>query len=326
MLTVSGRLLKVQSRNLPAARNFSSGLRAIFMQSTPGPGAGLDLKGGPLAPFGPELQSLRRCASPSGGDSPGVDPATRKIPPDLRAFDAQSRQEEPGGGPPGLRLRSRGGGEAPELGRRRAPALPTRLRQLAVQLLEGGGEAAHRGARLHGGTEALDGLGTVVEQRLQPVREGPRSDRRPSYRRGLRDPRQGGTRGGGWLRAFRRPAGHGRHRLGRQLHRSFDHGAARPPEEGRLEGSDDLPADFRRSDPRKQRGPAARREGGRAARRREAERAPADRSSPAPPPRPERSRRPPPSRLPAPAARTRRAGLAATAARARDAWPPRERC
>src|SRR5713101_3666598 len=198
MLTVSGRLLKVQSRNLPAARNFSSGLRAIFMQSTPGPGAAPDLKGGPLAPFGPGLQSLRRCASPSGGDSPGGDPATRKIP-RSRAFDAQSPQEEPGGGRPGLRLRSRRGGEALELARRRAPALPARLRQLAVQLLEGGGEAAHRGSRLHGGAEALDGLGTVLEQRLQPLRERPRSRRRTSDRRGVRDLRQMGIRGGGWL-------------------------------------------------------------------------------------------------------------------------------
>ena len=34
MLTVMGRLLKVTSRNLPAARNFSSGLRAIFMRDS----------------------------------------------------------------------------------------------------------------------------------------------------------------------------------------------------------------------------------------------------------------------------------------------------
>src|SRR5216683_950044 len=58
MLTVRGRLLKVQSRNLPAARNFSSGLRAIFMQGTPDPGAAPDVKGGPLAPFGPGWQTF----------------------------------------------------------------------------------------------------------------------------------------------------------------------------------------------------------------------------------------------------------------------------
>src|SRR5205807_1982442 len=98
MLTVSGRLLKVQSRNLPAARNFSSGLRAIFMQSAPGPGAAPDLKGGPLAPFGPGLQTFRRCASPSGGDSPATDPATRKRTKRSHPFDAQPVEEEHGGG------------------------------------------------------------------------------------------------------------------------------------------------------------------------------------------------------------------------------------
>src|SRR5207253_473896 len=58
MLTVSGRLLKVQSRNLPAARNFSSGLKAIFMQRAPDPCAAPDGKGGPLAPFEPGWQTF----------------------------------------------------------------------------------------------------------------------------------------------------------------------------------------------------------------------------------------------------------------------------
>src|SRR5262249_2630610 len=83
MLTVMGRLLKVQSRNLPAARNFSSGLRAIFMQSTPDPYAAPDVKGGPLAPFEYGWQTFdvpRHRASQSRRDSLPAHPATRKMP------------------------------------------------------------------------------------------------------------------------------------------------------------------------------------------------------------------------------------------------------
>src|SRR5205814_9589805 len=117
MLTVSGRLLKVQSRNLPAARNFSSGLRAIFMQSTPGRAAP-ESEGGPLAPFGPKWQFFRSRAAPSLRDSPRTRSTTRKR-------SDQACEEEPGGDPPerGRSLRHRGE-TAQLLGRRAAPLPP----------------------------------------------------------------------------------------------------------------------------------------------------------------------------------------------------------